>query len=132
MSNIEQLIAEVKFDDKGLVAAIAQEDGSGDILMMAWMNAEALAETLETGQVTYFSRSRQKLWRKGETSGQTQKLISARLDCDGDAIVFIVKQNGVACHTGRKSCFYREFDVKTGSFVEISKPEINPEELYGS
>lgn len=126
------MINEVKFDDKGLVAAIAQEEGSGDILMMAWMNEEALSETLRTNQVIYFSRSRQKLWRKGESSGQTQELVSAHLDCDGDAIVFIVKQNGVACHTGRKSCFYRKFDVRAGELIETSQPEIDPKELYKS
>ncbi|MGB0843680.1 MAG: phosphoribosyl-AMP cyclohydrolase [Alphaproteobacteria bacterium] len=127
---LKHMLHEVKFDEKGLVAAIAQEEGSGLILMMAWMNAEALSETLRTGQVTYFSRSRQALWRKGESSGQTQELIDANLDCDGDAIVFTVKQNGVACHTGRKSCFYRRFDMETEILVETSKPEIDPSDLY--
>ena len=101
----------VKFDANGLVAAIAQESGTGDILMVAWMNREALAQTVLTGQATYWSRSRQRLWRKGEESGHTQAVGEIRLDCDGDAILLTVTQTGgVACHTGRLSCFYSRLE----------------------
>jgi phosphoribosyl-AMP cyclohydrolase len=91
-----------------LVAAIAQDAKNGEVLMMAWMNAEALALTLQTGKVTYWSRSRNQLWTKGESSGHTQQLISASYDCDGDALLRQVEQIGAACHTGERSCFYRE------------------------
>ena len=97
----------VKFDDKGLVPAIAQSAATGEVLMMAWMSAATLAQTLASGRVTYWSRSRQSAWTKGETSGHHQHLIEARLDCDGDAIVLKVDQLGPACHTGAPSCFYR-------------------------
>jgi len=94
-----------------LVAAIAQDSVNKEVLMVAWMNEEALRATLETGKVTYWSRSRNELWRKGETSGHTQKLISLAYDCDGDAIVLQVEQTGAACHTGERSCFYREIGM---------------------
>ncbi|MDO4877898.1 MAG: phosphoribosyl-AMP cyclohydrolase [Neisseria sp.] len=98
----------VKFDDKGLVCAVAQDAQSGRVLMVAWMNAQALQKTLETGFAHYYSRSRQKLWMKGEESGHRQKVRELRLDCDGDALVMkIEQQGGIACHTGRESCFYR-------------------------
>ncbi|MEI6547577.1 MAG: phosphoribosyl-AMP cyclohydrolase [Burkholderiales bacterium] len=101
----------VHFDANGLVAAIAQESGTGNILMVAWMNREALAQTVLTGQATYWSRSRQRLWRKGEESGHTQAVGEIRLDCDGDAILLTVTQaGGVACHTGRHSCFYSRLE----------------------
>ncbi len=96
-----------RFDDHGLIAAIAQDHDSGEVLMLAWMTAEALRLTLETGQVTYWSRSRQCLWRKGDTSGHVQTLVEARIDCDQDALLLRVEQAGPACHTGRRSCFYR-------------------------
>jgi phosphoribosyl-AMP cyclohydrolase len=104
MSN--PLMDEITFNADGLIAAIAQCVDTGQVLMLAWMNAEALALTLETKQVTYFSRSRQALWRKGETSGHTQELISAHLDCDGDGVLLKIKQTGPACHTGTQSCFF--------------------------
>lgn len=94
-----------------LVAAIAQDSVNKEVLMVAWMNEEALRATLETGKVTYWSRSRNELWRKGETSGHTQKLISLAYDCDGDAIVLQIDQTGAACHTGERSCFYREIGM---------------------
>jgi len=122
------LLAEVKFDTAGLIPAIAQQHDSGEVLTLAWMNREAIAATLETGHVTYWSRSRNKLWRKGETSGQSQRLVELRLDCDGDAILLVVEQTGVACHTGRKSCFFRA--VRDGDLVTIAEPLISPEELY--
>lgn len=102
------LLNEVKYNADGLIAAIAQCAETEAVLMLAWMNADALAQTLVTGQVTYFSRSRQALWRKGETSGHTQELISAHLDCDADAVLLKVKQTGPACHTGAQSCFFRD------------------------
>lgn len=98
--------ATLKFNDQGLIPAIAQAAGSGDVLMMAWMNAEAVAETLATGRVTYWSRSRGELWRKGETSGHVQRLVEMRIDCDRDCLLVIVEQTGPACHTNRRSCFY--------------------------
>ncbi len=116
------------FNADGLIPAIAQQHDSGEVLMLAWMNREAVAETLATGQVCYFSRSRNKLWRKGETSGQVQRLVELRIDCDADTLLLLVEQTGVACHTGRKNCFFRA--VRDGVLVEIAKPEIAPEDLY--
>ena len=102
---------DVSWNDDGLVAAIAQEVGSGDVLMLAWMNREALAATLERGEAVYWSRSRRQLWHKGDTSGHFQKVSDVRLDCDGDAILLTVEQVGrVACHTGRHSCFFRRLE----------------------
>lgn len=95
------------FDANGLIPAIAQDANSGEVLMLAWMNADALRLTLETGRATYWSRSRQALWIKGETSGHTQRVIEARIDCDQDAILLRIEQTGPACHTGERSCFYR-------------------------
>jgi phosphoribosyl-AMP cyclohydrolase len=126
MSVLEAL----RFNADGLIPAIAQAHDTGEILMLAWMNRDAVEETLATGQVCYFSRSRGKLWRKGETSGQTQKLVELRIDCDGDAMLLLVEQTGVACHTGRKTCFFRA--VRNGELVTLADPEISPAELYGS
>ncbi|PYG34705.1 phosphoribosyl-AMP cyclohydrolase [Pelagimonas varians] len=94
------------YDERGLIPCIAQQNGTGEVLMMAWMNAEAVAKTLETGKVTYWSRSRQAFWIKGETSGHTQALVDLRVDCDRDCLLAIVEQEGPACHTNRRSCFY--------------------------
>jgi phosphoribosyl-AMP cyclohydrolase len=119
----------LRFNSRGLVAAIAQQHDTKEVLMMAWMSAEAIAETLATGYVTYYSRSRKTLWRKGESSGQVQRLLDLRLDCDGDAILLLVDQTGVACHTGRKSCFYR---AQRGSELTVVLPqEVDPKQLYG-
>lgn len=126
---MSDLLSELRFDADGLIPAIAQSHESGEVLMMAWMNREAVAETLATGRVCYYSRSRAKLWRKGETSGQTQALVEMRLDCDGDVLLLQVVQQGVACHTGRRSCFYRA--ARAGEWQEIAAPEIAPEQLYG-
>ncbi|MBD3392828.1 MAG: phosphoribosyl-AMP cyclohydrolase [Chitinivibrionales bacterium] len=104
------LIDQVKFDDKGLVTAIAQDAGTGEVLMVAYMNRGTLAETLETGTMVYFSRSRQKRWMKGETSGHTQAVREAYIDCDGDALLFKIDQTGGACHKGYISCFFRKRD----------------------
>ncbi|MCS6891120.1 MAG: phosphoribosyl-AMP cyclohydrolase [Rhodovarius sp.] len=123
------LLAAIRFDAAGLIPCIAQQHDTGEVLMMAWMNREAVAETLATGRVCYWSRSRQALWRKGETSGQVQRLIELRLDCDGDALLALVDQQGVACHTGRRSCFFRA--LRDGRLVELSAPLIAPEQLYG-
>lgn len=100
-------LSAVKFNADGLVPAIAQCVDTGAVLMMAWMNEESLRLTLETGRVTYYSRSRQQLWEKGLTSGHTQRLINATLDCDGDTILLTIEQIGAACHTGERSCFFR-------------------------
>ena len=100
-----------RFDDNGLIAAIAQDAVTGEVLMLAWMNAEALEKTIETGRATYWSRSRAGLWVKGETSGHTQEVVEVRVDCDQDAVLLKVRQTGGACHTGRESCFYRIADA---------------------
>ena len=126
---IEKALAEIKFDADGLVPAIAQQHDTGEVLMVAWMNRDAVRVTLTEGQVCYWSRSRGKLWRKGETSGQTQRLKEFRLDCDGDTVLLLVEQDGVACHTGRRNCFFRAW--RDGGWVEIARPLIAPETLYG-
>jgi len=95
------------FDDRGLVPAIAQQHDSGEVLMLAWMNRDAVVATLTQGRVTYWSRSRQAMWRKGDTSGHIQELVDARLDCDGDTLLLLIRQTGPACHTGARSCFYQ-------------------------
>ena len=117
----------LRFDENGLIPAIAQQHDTGEVLMLAWMNAEAVAETLATGFACYWSRSRQALWRKGETSGQVQKLMDFRLDCD--AVLLLVDQVGVACHTGRRSCFFTA--LRDGAEVEIAAPLVDPAALYG-
>ena len=103
----EELFSLVRFNADGLVPVIAQQFDSGEVLMMAWMNKDALNETIQTKRMCYFSRSRQQLWRKGETSGHTQKLIDLRIDCDGDTLLAEIDQTGAACHTNNRSCFYR-------------------------
>ena len=123
------LLDAVRYDRDGLVACIAQQHDTGEVLMMAWMNRAALAETLETGRVCYWSRSRQALWRKGETSGQVQRLVELRLDCDGDALLALVDQTGVACHTGRRSCFFRA--PRGDGLATLTAPEADPASLYG-
>lgn len=109
------------FNADGLIPAIAQQHDTGEVLMMAWMNHASIAETLATGQVCYWSRSRQAFWRKGESSGHVQLLTELRYDCDGDTILLLVDQTGAACHTNRRSCFYRA--VRDGEVVEIMQPE---------
>jgi phosphoribosyl-AMP cyclohydrolase len=104
---IEETLSAISFNQSGLVPAIAQQHGSGEVLMLAWMNADSVRETLETGSVCYWSRSRGALWRKGETSGHSQRLIELRIDCDGDTLLLLVDQSGPACHTGNRTCFYR-------------------------
>ena len=109
-----------KFDTEGLLPCAVSDYETGDMLMFAYMNAEALARTIETGEAYYWSRSRQKLWHKGETSGHVQKVVDVRIDCDQDAVWLIVKQTGAACHTGYRSCFYRS--VPVGGTVQIGQP----------
>lgn len=111
----------LKFNDQGLVPVIAQDHKTSEVLMMAWMNVEAVQKTLETGKVTYWSRSRQAFWIKGETSGNVQGLVDLRVDCDRDCLLAIVKQTGPACHTNRRVCFYTS--VKTGEEIELMGPE---------
>lgn len=112
--------ANLTYDANGLIPAIAQDALSGDVLMMAWMNAESIARTLETGRVTYWSRSRKSFWVKGETSGHVQVLREMRVDCDRDCLLVLVEQEGPACHTNRRSCFYTA--IRDGDEVEILKP----------
>jgi len=125
----DELLALVSFNADGLVPAIAQQHDTGEVLMMAWMNRAAIDETLNTGRVCYYSRSRAGLWRKGETSGQIQHLKELRVDCDGDTLLLLVDQTGVACHTGRRSCFYRA--ARDGTIATIMEVETTPEKLYG-
>ncbi len=128
MSGAEKIIETVKFNDDGLVPAIVQDSKTNEVLMMAWMNADALRESINNNRMYYFSRSRNRLWKKGETSGQTQKIIELRLDCDNDTILAIVEQEGVACHTGRKSCFFKTIDNDN---IKINQDIVTPpEELY--
>ena len=118
---LAEVLDAIPWNADGLVAAIAQRHDDGEVLMLAWMNRRALEETLASGQVCYWSRSRQQLWRKGETSGHRQRLVSAHLDCDGDALLLKVEQQGPACHTGRPSCFYNELDGERLR-VAVSRP----------
>ena len=124
----ERAIDAINFDADGLVPAIAQQHDTGEILMVAWMNRDAVRVTLDEGRACYWSRSRQALWRKGESSGQEQALKELRLDCDGDTVLLLVDQHGVACHTGRRSCFFRAW--RDGDWREIAAPLIAPEDLY--
>ncbi|MCD0495065.1 phosphoribosyl-AMP cyclohydrolase [Chromobacterium violaceum] len=120
---------EVKWDDKGLVTAIAQDAASGRVLMVAWMNRESLQLTADTGIAHYWSRSRGKLWKKGEESGHLQNVSELRLDCDGDVIVMQIEQiGGIACHTGRESCFYRRFE--NGGWTTVDAVLKDPRAIY--
>ncbi|XOZ35195.1 phosphoribosyl-AMP cyclohydrolase [Halomonadaceae bacterium KBTZ08] len=124
-------IGEVVFNDDGLIPAIAQDAANGDVLMMAWMNADALVKTADTGQAIYYSRSRDQLWHKGERSGHVQKVHEMRLDCDSDVILLKVEQiGGIACHTGRRHCFYRRLD--NGVWQESGAVLKSPDTIYGT
>ncbi|QEY23614.1 phosphoribosyl-AMP cyclohydrolase [Neisseria animalis] len=128
--NSENLLKSVKFDEKGLVCAVAQDWQTKRVLMVAWMNAEALQKTAETGFAHYYSRSRRKQWMKGEESGHTQKVRELRLDCDGDAVVMLIEQHGgIACHTGRESCFYRVW--QNGGWQTVDTVLKDEERIYG-
>lgn len=117
---------EVAFDEDGLVPVVAQEAETGTVLMVAYASPEALARTRETGQAHYYSRSRDELWRKGESSGHTQAVLEVRVDCDGDAVLYLVDQTGGACHTGYRSCFYRTVDGDV-----VGERVFDPDEVYG-
>ena len=126
---IDKMLAAIQFDAQGLVPAIAQQHDSGEVLMLAWMNRDAVTDTLRTGSVCYWSRSRGRLWRKGETSGQTQRLVDFRIDCDGDTLLLLVDQKGVACHTGRRNCFFNA--VRGDGVATIAPVAVDPKTLYG-
>lgn len=126
---LADVLPQLPWNDQGLLPAVAQQYDSREVLMLAWMNRQALEETLQSGRVCYWSRSRQQLWRKGESSGQVQVLKEMRFDCDGDTLLLMVDQTGPACHTGRRQCFYNL--VKGDSLVVDSEPLISPEVLYG-
>lgn len=125
---IAAALAQIAFNSEGLVPAIAQQHDTGEVLMLAWMNRAAVEETLKTGRACYWSRSRMKLWRKGEDSGQTQQLVELRIDCDGDTLLLLVEQKGVACHTGRRNCFFRA--VRGGTVETIAAVQVDPAKLY--
>ena len=131
--NTPAWLSEVKFDELGLIPAIAQDAQTGQILMVAWMNTESLAETALTGRAVFWSRSRKRLWRKGEESGHMQKVLELRLDCDSDVILIKVEQlGGIACHTGRASCFYRKLDTagETSTWITVDPVLKDPELIY--
>ncbi len=124
-------LPKLEFDDKGLIPAIVQDKDSGDVLMLAYMNEESLEKTLATGRTWFYSRSRGELWRKGDTSGNTQLVREVRYDCDSDAILILVDQNGVACHTGERSCFYRKFgEDEQPSMAKVGPPKSVLHELF--
>lgn len=131
-----QSLDAVRWDDSGLVPVIAQEHATGDVLMFAWMNRAALARTIELGEAVYFSRSRQRLWHKGESSGHAQKVIDIRLDCDQDVILLRVEQLGhtpsIACHTGRHSCFFQRWDKASAQWVTDQAVIKDPDSIYGN
>ena len=120
----------LKFNEQGLIPAIVQEEGTGRVLMMAWMNADSIRDTIETGKTHFWSRSRQKYWMKGESSGNTQQVKDVAYDCDGDTLLIQVEQIGAACHEGYKSCFFRS--VKEGEGEITEERLIDPEEMYGN
>jgi len=126
---LDTLLGAVAFDRDGLIPAVAQQHDTGEVLMFAWMNREALVQTVRTGEVHYWSRSRRALWHKGEHSGQRQRLVEVRLDCDGDALLLLVDQIGVACHTGRRTCFYRA--EHAGRLETFRAVAVDPKDLYG-
>ena len=127
---LSEVLDRLPYNTDGLIPAIAQQHDTGEVLMLAWMNRAAIEQTLDTGRVCYWSRSRQAFWRKGESSGQVQMLKEMRFDCDGDAILLQVDQTGAACHTGRRHCFY---NAVRGKRLEVAdRPLIDPEKLYPS
>jgi Phosphoribosyl-AMP cyclohydrolase len=126
-SAIDAFIAAIQFDSQGLVPAIAQQHDTGEVLMMAWMDRDAVAETMRTGRVCYWSRSRKAPWRKGDTSGHIQELVELRVDCDGDTLLVEVEQTGVACHTGRHNCFFRA--IRDGELAEIAPIEVDMDKV---
>jgi phosphoribosyl-AMP cyclohydrolase len=130
-SNTPDYLKHIRWDENGLLPAIAQDSKSGKVLMMAWMNPESLRLTVQENRAVYWSRSRQALWRKGESSGHIQKLVELRLDCDGDTLLLGVEQvGGMACHTGREHCFYRR--LGEGQWQTVEPVKRDPEEIYGA
>ena len=127
-TGIEAALQQLSLNEDGLIPAIAQQHDTGEVLMLAWMNLESLKETLSSGRVVYWSRSRKQLWRKGDTSGQVQNLIEARVDCDRDCLLLLVDQIGVACHTGRRNCFFTAF--RDGQTATIAEVMVDPHQLY--
>ena len=121
--SVSEVISSLAFNDAGLVPAVAQQHDTGEVLMLAWMNADSIRESLESGRVCYWSRSRQSLWRKGETSGHVQRLVELRFDCDRDALLLLVDQTGPACHTNRRSCFYRA--LRDDGVAVIGEPMVS-------
>jgi len=126
--SLSTILAQLKYNEAGLVPAIAQQHDTGEMLMMAWMNRASIEETLQTGHVCYWSRSRQAFWRKGESSGQMQLLKELRFDCDLDTILLLVDQTGAACHTGRRHCFF--YKVEGEQVIVDSEPLVDPKTLY--
>ncbi|MDI6784405.1 MAG: phosphoribosyl-AMP cyclohydrolase [bacterium] len=125
---MKEITEKIKFDEKGLVCVIVQDVKDNEVLMVAYMNQEALEETLTSGKTCFYSRSRQKLWRKGESSGHIQRVKEVYIDCDGDAVLIKVEQIGGACHTGYRSCFYRKVD--NNRFIEVGEKVFNEEQVY--
>ena len=133
MTDTHAWLDEIQWDKDGLLPVIAQDAESGAVLMFAWMNREALLETVKTGEAVYWSRSRNRLWHKGEESGHTQKVVDMRIDCDEDVLLLMVEQTGgIACHTGRYSCFYRQFrgNATTGEWLAVEPVIRDPENIY--
>ena len=130
MSGLKETIANLKYDDAGLIPAIVVDAGGGGVLMMAWMTAEALRRTIETGKTHFWSRSRRKLWMKGESSGHTQAVQAIYADCDADTLLIEVVQHGAACHKGYRSCFYRRLG-EDGCWEAIAEKVFDPDEVYG-
>ncbi len=125
-----QFIEQLKFNEQGLIPAIVQDAETGEVLMMAWMNREALQRTIETGRATYWSRSRQKFWVKGETSGHFQEVQGVYVDCDADAVLLKVRQTGAACHEGYRTCFFRQVDAQSDSLQVVAERLVDPDKVY--
>lgn len=130
-NKVPEWVRTVRFDERGLVPAIVQEAGSGEVLMVAYMNRQALLKTVRTGKTHFYSRSRKKLWFKGESSGHVQRVREVRLDCDGDAVLVRVRQTGGACHTGFRSCFFRVRDARRAGWKESGRRVFDPRRVYG-
>jgi len=126
-----QGLDDLKYDDDGLIPAIIQDVDTGEVLMMAYMNKTSLAKSIETGKTHFWSRSRQKYWMKGETSGHTQEIREVFIDCDTDTVLIKAKQTGVACHEGYKNCFFRKYDPATGRWNTCADRQVNPDDVYG-
>jgi len=124
-------LADLKFDANGLIPAVVQDADTGEVLMVAWMNRTSLQESIRTGKTHFWSRSRQKQWMKGETSGHTQEIREIRTDCDADVVLVKAKQNGAACHKGYRTCFFRKYESETGQWRVCAEPLFDPDDVYG-